>query len=112
MRGYISAEVEEEHSGYLKADVLKAWGQPDSKKLKGEIEYWRYEHGLAWAGLIPVLIVPVPLVLPVGKNGATLAFSGDELVSAVSRDRDMAGGMCGWFLMDVSPGLQFFCLGM
>ena len=109
-RGYISAK--RAHSGYQKADVLKAWGEPDSKKIKRGVEYWRYEQGLAWAGLIPVLVVPVPLVLPVGKNSATLAFSGDELVSAVSRDRDMSGGMCGWFLMDEPSSTKFGCLGM
>ena len=110
-RGYISGDGE--RSSYQKADVLQAWGEPDSKKTRGEIEYWRYEQdSLAWTGLVPVLVIPVPLVVPVGQNHAILGFSGGELVSAVSRDRDMAGGMCGMFLMDHPAGLKFGCLGL
>lgn len=110
-RGYISGS--EERISYQKADVLQAWGEPDSKKAKGEIEYWRYEQdGLAWAGLVPVLVIPVPLVVPVGKNHATLGFSGDELVSAVRKDRTPAGGMCGMFLMDQPSSLKFACLSL
>lgn len=110
-RGYIS--VGKEQVSYQKADVRQAWGEPDSKKIKGEIEYWRYEqNGLAWAGLVPVLVIPIPLVVPVGKNGATLGFSGDELVSAVRQDRDVAGGMCGLFLIDHPSSLKFNCLSL
>lgn len=111
-RGYLFDYKEEDHN-YQKFDVLQAWGEPDAKKVGGEIEYWIYKQdSLAWAGLIPMVIIPIPLVVPVGKNSVTLGFSGDELVSAVSQDRDGAGGVCGMFLMDHPSGLKFGCFSL
>lgn len=108
-RGFLFDNQEENHN-YSKSDVVEVWGQPDSKEVSGNVEYWRYKQGvLAWAGVIPMIVIPIPLVAPVGKNSVTLGFIGNELVSATSQYRHGSLAVCGMFLMDNPSGLKFGC---
>ena len=108
-KGFLNPHVRESQK-YTKEDVLVLWGEPDSKAVDGAVEEWRYNReGLAWAGLIPVVIIPIPLVAPVGKNGVVLSFNGNELIKAKENNREGGMAMCGWLLMDHPSGFQFDC---
>ena len=108
-RGFLFDYKEKNHN-YSKSDVVEAWGQPDSKDLIGNTEYWQYKQdSLAWAGIIPMVVIPIPLVVPVGKNSVTLGFAGDELISATSQDREGSLAVCGMFLIDHPSGFKFGC---
>ena len=44
-------------------------------------ELWTYTGGLRWNGvLLFVVIVPIPLLVPVGRDQVTLRFRGGEAV--------------------------------
>lgn len=48
-----------------KAEFLKDWGEPDKIiSNKENMETWIYNRKL-WCGVVPVLILPIPLILPV-----------------------------------------------
>ena len=108
-RGFLFDDQEENHN-YSKSDVIEIWGQPDSKDIRGNVEYCRYkQESLAWAGVIPMVVIPIPLVVPVGNNSVTLGFIDNELVSATSLYRDGSLAVCGAFLMDHPSGFKFGC---
>lgn len=108
-RGFLFDYQEKNHN-YSKSDVIEIWGKPDNKEVRGSVEYWRYkQEGLAWAGVIPMIVIPIPLVVPVGRNSVTLGFNGNELVSATSQYRDGSLAVCGVFLMDQPSGFKFGC---
>lgn len=70
-RGFLFDYQEKNHN-YSKSHVIEIWGEPDSKEVGSSVEYWRYkQEGLAWAGVIPMIVIPIPLVVPVGRNSVT-----------------------------------------
>jgi hypothetical protein len=47
------------------------WGQPShTNQVTGpqQFELWTYNFGRRWCGIMPCIIVPIPLVLPVGRE--------------------------------------------
>lgn len=52
--------------------ILRAsWGEPASIKPSSAIcqdELWTYKFGRIWCGIVPCLVVPVPLLLPTGRE--------------------------------------------
>lgn len=63
-------------------EVRRAWGEPDEITKPGDgSELWTYTGGLRWNGvLLFVVIVPIPLLVPVGREQVTLRFRGGEAV--------------------------------
>ena len=84
------------------ATVREYWGPPDSvsELAQGRLR-WDYHYGLRWNGLgMLVIIVPVPLVLPLGHNYVSLEFEGDRIVSATVKEWKIAAlAHCGFFVM-------------
>jgi hypothetical protein len=51
------------------AKVQELWGKPDSKRNeKDGVVVWRYKGVWSWAGLVPMPLIPVPLVVPTGHD--------------------------------------------
>lgn len=78
-----------------KEDVLNRWGAPARRSADGASERWHYKREIGWSGMIAFVIVPIPLLVPVGYRETVVEFSGDSLVKmsrAVGRQR---GGVCG-----------------
>lgn len=66
--------------GVTMADALRLWGEPRRKEAAGLQQRWLYRAGeLAWRGAQVWVIVPVPLLLPVGHKKVTLTFEGGQL---------------------------------
>lgn len=60
-----------------KEDFLKEWGNPDEIITEAENkEIWVY-NTRRWCGVIPILIVPIPLLLPVCDGFDRITFQGD-----------------------------------
>ncbi|TDT40275.1 hypothetical protein DES49_2041 [Halospina denitrificans] len=112
-RGYLSEPRSEPlvYFRYTKAEVEAEWGEPDAIFHEAGKEQWLYKRGLAWYTLMPVFAVPIPLGVPVGSMNATLAFSGNRVVSATERVGDMSGGLCGFFPMAHPARTEFGCIG-
>jgi len=61
-----------------KADFLNAWGKPDKINVASKnTETWIYERHL-WCGVIPIVLIGVPLLLPVCHGFERIEFEGDQ----------------------------------
>jgi len=81
-----------------KADFLKSWGEPDKIISTSENqETWIYER-LLWCGVIPMVIIPIPLVLPVCDGFDKIYFVGNEAKLLHTRHSSTGG-----FFIMMSP---------
>ena len=64
--------------GSTKAEFLKDWGKPDEVISASENEETWIYHRKLWCGVIPVLLLPVPLILPVCDGFDRIEFQGNE----------------------------------
>ncbi|MDQ2770113.1 MAG: hypothetical protein M3Y54_06395 [Bacteroidota bacterium] len=93
--------------GVTTADALRLWGEPRRKEVVGLQQHWRYRvDELAWRGAQVWLIVPVPLLLPVGHKHVTLTFEGDHL-QAYTMD-DARERFFGYFIQTSGPKVWLF----
>lgn len=70
-------------AGVTKTQLKAAWGDPDDVEVAGSVERWTYDTGWRWNGVWAFFIaVPVPLVVPTGREALVLEFSGDKLQAA------------------------------
>src|SRR5882672_9360666 len=44
------------------------WGKPASITHAGLDEVWTYKFGAIWEGVMPIIVIPLPIVLPVGRE--------------------------------------------
>jgi len=103
-RGYISKAQRDIE--YKKEDVLQLWGPPYARDTDGQNERWKYHRETAFSGLFLEIILPVPLVVPVGYRDTTLIFSDDVLVKVVREYGGSTGFVCAVVqdLIESSPG--------
>ena len=67
--------------------LLDTWGEPDEIVRDADSgERWTYDRGLRWNGLAFVVGVPIPLILPVGRESDTF-LAKDGVVESVDRVR-------------------------
>jgi len=80
-------------SFYSRDDILILWGKPDSKYSKNGIEYWKYKNEINFSGLLIGIIVPIPIMIPVGYNYTILAFNEYNLESISYELSDITHGV-------------------
>jgi len=81
-----------------KADFLKEWGEPDKIISTSEDQQtWIYERHL-WCGVIPMVFIPIPLVLPVCDGFDKIYFMGNEAKLLHTRHSSTGG-----FFIVMSP---------
>ena len=74
-----------------KAEFLKDWGKPDEIISSSEsVETWIYNRKL-WCGVMPVLILPVPLIIPVCDGFDRIEFK-DNVATRLHTRRIVLGG--------------------
>jgi hypothetical protein len=82
-------------------DLVATWGTPDRKAaLDGGAERWDYHSsGLLWSGVIPMLvIIPVPLVLPTGRESASFTVRDGVVTAADIVTGDEATALAGFIV--------------
>lgn len=77
-----------------KSDLLQAWGKPDSVEVQGNEERWIYHDTLRWNGLMFFVVIPVPLMVPVGHDYVAITFRGDVPVSIETKSEGSSGAIC------------------
>ena len=83
--------------GSIKIDsqvsAMRHLGNPEEVvTYKSGSEKWNYNKSIAWRGVYIVVILPVPLMLPVGHNKLSLHFASDgKLIDAISESADDKG---------------------
>jgi hypothetical protein len=64
-------------------ELLEYWGKPDKIEPVSNGEKWTYNFDLRWNGLIAIIvIIPIPLVFPVGYEYVSFTIENDNLVAA------------------------------
>ncbi|MBS0370943.1 MAG: hypothetical protein JSS57_17305 [Proteobacteria bacterium] len=78
-----------------KTAVRKGWGEPDRIEPRGELERWIYNKDVAWTGvLLFAVIVPIPLLVPVGHDHLAIDFRNDVLVNIEARGQESRLAFC------------------
>lgn len=78
---------------YTSAWLQTHWGSPNRicRSPSCVDEVWTYRFGPIWKGIMPWLIVPIPLRLPVGENKVCFTLR-DGQVTSVSSTTPALGG--------------------
>jgi len=82
-----------EGSAFTAAWLQAHWGAPkrvSPGSAAGE-ELWTYEFGQCWCGVIPMVVIPIPLVLPTGSEKMVFLLRDGRVVSAECVDSRHGG---------------------
>lgn len=93
-----------------KNDLVAAWGPPDEQILDEGRQLWVYRDGLRWNGvfIFPGIILPIPLVIPVGWNTFTVEFQEDTVRNIVAVLNEVkGGGACTFVFVHGGAGCRF-----
>jgi hypothetical protein len=74
---------------------ISVWGQPKFRGTDAGQEYLVYNRGVKWRGLLGFLIIPIPLLLPVGHNETKLYFVRDRLIETIRQGWKSNIAVCG-----------------
>lgn len=85
----------EEDPGGTCTEVIAQQGEPDHQSVDGRETTLVYRHGVAWAGIVPVIIFPIPVALPVFPDSVTYACKDDLLISVYEITTRRIGAVCG-----------------
>ncbi len=81
------------------------WGEPASvRAIEGvsQAELWTYKFAKPWRGIIPCVIIPIPLMLPVEREKTTFMVKEGRVVSADISTLHYSGWAAG-YLMGPEP---------
>ena len=82
-----------------KETLVSSWGEPDAIERIGSCEVVTYHDGYSWSGVGAfVVFLPVPLMVPSGKDESRFYFVDDQFVRLVSEYGEVTGAlgyMCG-----------------
>ena len=88
------------------------WGNPASAKLVSAdppTEAWTYQFGNPCRGIVPWIIIPIPLVLPLQQEKVVFHMQSGQAASVETFTLGWSGGVAGWLF---SPdGCRFGTLG-
>lgn len=80
-RGYLSRLIAEGTPRCSSSFLLQKWGEPDVRaSLNDDISVWTYHNGLKWVGASPVVILPLPFFVPVGREEINFGIHADRIV--------------------------------
>ncbi|EEF61513.1 hypothetical protein Cflav_PD4191 [Pedosphaera parvula Ellin514] len=74
------------------------WGRPARITHVGvdsQTEVWTYKFDIIWNGVTPVLLVPIPIILPVGREQIQFVLQDGRVVSAKEHKEQSFGGAYG-----------------
>lgn len=80
---------------YTCSYVQEKWGEPDTISAKDNKSTLLYKHDLVWAGVMPILIIPIPLAIPVGSKSTAIECNNDVVIKAYGTRTTFYGGYCG-----------------
>jgi len=77
------------------SQVLKLWGKPDNITIKGNSKTLTYKYGVIFIGIMPIIIIPIPLALPVGQKKTFIECENDKVTHAYKTYTGMSAAYCG-----------------
>jgi len=77
-------------------DLLHSLGVPDERELLSETrEVWVYDEGWRWNGPVLFVVIPIPLLVPVGSESTTYHLRDGVVERVVRVEQTWDGYMCG-----------------
>lgn len=89
------------------------WGKPSSVGhvgAAGSEEIWTYKFSPIWQGVMPVVLVPIPIALPLGREKVAFVLRDGCVVSATQSRHQTVGGAVGFGLGPCGGGFGAFSL--
>lgn len=77
------------------AKLIEMWGAPNSDAADNGSRELVYDQKLAWRGVVVFLIIPIPLLIPMGHDEARFVFNKDRLVKVSYVDNFLSAAVCG-----------------
>lgn len=93
--GELTSCKAEDAKTYTAEKIIGIWGKPKSRGMKGDEEYLIYNRSIAWRGLLGFVVVPIPLLLPVGHNQTTFLFEQNSLIQTDYESSKSNIAVCG-----------------
>jgi hypothetical protein len=106
-----TANVRDETSECTSQWLRTYWGDPEhiSRIPANSNEIWTYKSGLVWEGVVPFVIIPIPLILPVTREKVRFSLHDGRVVSASVTESCTVGGTFG-FIPHPEGGASFGAL--
>ena len=92
-----------------KETAREYWGEPETRVplAPDGSEARTYRGGVDWRGVAIWVVVPIPLVVPVGHNEVTMQFSASgDLISGRAEQAAEKGFVCWVLLFECNPDAQ------
>ena len=77
------------------SEIKSRWGEPNHISRNGNETTLVYKYGLVWAGVMPIAVIPIPLVLPIESKSTTLICRDDEIIRATGTETGLSAAYCG-----------------
>lgn len=88
-----------------KTEPARRWGRPeDIERNRYGQQIWVYPNGSAWYGIMPMFIIPIPLVFPVGDNYTYITIANNRVQSCRQEYTSWSGFMCSLY---TTPDRQY-----
>ena len=104
IRGYYSADKTPDSIDCM--EVIRRWGEPSKTYRDGETSTLVYKEGLVWAGVMPIIGIPIPIAVPVGRKSTSLVCRGDDVIKAMQTETRLAAAYCGMISEKPEYGCQ------
>ncbi|WP_237248471.1 hypothetical protein [Sideroxyarcus emersonii] len=79
--GVLTSCSQAEANALTVEDFVATWGKPKEHGEKFGLEYISYNNSIAWRGFFGIfIIIPLPLIAPVGRNETILFFKDGRLI--------------------------------
>jgi hypothetical protein len=75
--------------------LIEMWGTPENDEVVNGIRNIVYDQSRAWRGVVVFIIVPIPLLVPLGHNEAHFSFQNDQLVHVEYTENQLTAAVCG-----------------
>lgn len=75
------------------------WGKPKSIRHVGAgglDEVWVYKFDPLWNGLVPIVLIPIPLILPTGREQVQFVVREGHVIRGKVRESHSVGGAFGY----------------
>ena len=84
---------------YTSAWLEAHWGKPATVAPVGAgdlDEIWTYRFRPIWEGIMPIVVIPIPIALPVGREKVRFVLRDGRVINATQSRRQTVGGAVGF----------------
>jgi len=84
------------------SQLESTWGKPDETEANGSYSILKYKYGFVWTGVNLFIgpIIPIPLIIPVGRKSVDVTCKDNKIISTTDRDTHVTLYGCYYVLLD------------